>query len=773
MNSQLLKVCNQPSCTGSSLIFCPGQKIDLSRKGFYLFMISQRDAIMTFKHEVLTSCFGCSKRTRIRLNHWKTPNVVALFFAYIENDKEELSHQNKTNECTLVYHHSRRKIISLSIHHSQLISQSITPSKVRKKDRTMDDCSQVTLFLSEHSTESSDHVILSSSAIADARRQHCEDFDRSNSNRMLHPRPTVVMREWLDDMKRRLLQVAAVNTTTSTQVNHEEDYCLVLNETDSLLSENNIIRLDDDSHDVEGLEMSMMVDIHSDPLIELMLENRISRLESDLQACELEYEKQIRSLEYELQQKALEHSKDNFVYQSRIQELELQNLSLQQENEALRMATNQEKAKVVRRITDKSQDSSLPSDRESVKQLSMDQILRYSRQLLLSDGFGVNGQCKLLSSSVLVVGAGGIGSTALMYLASSGVGHISVVDFDVVDKSNLHRQVIHNEEKDGMNKAISACQFMKALNPTIQCTPIVDTLTFENALELVTRHDCVLDASDNPQTRYLINDACVLAKKPLISGSALGTEGQLTVYNHKEGPCYRCLYPKPTATKGCKSCSDHGVLGPVPGLVGILQALETLKVLTGVGDTMHDRLLMYDALPSTFRSLKKPSKLPSCAVCGPSPSIRSMADSKAMTSSTRGPAGQVQDGKLISPYIIPPPIPNELSISCKEYEQFRMTGLPHILLDVRVKKQYEMCSLESSINIPLSELPDQLDRLEQLSGGIRPIFCICRRGIFSVEATHLLSKAKTEGRSGIHSVKNITGGLAFWSDEVDSSFPKY
>lgn len=170
-----------------------------------------------------------------------------------------------------------------------------------------------------------------------------------------------------------------------------------------------------------------------------------------------------------------------------------------------------------------------------------------------------------------------------MYLAASGVGKISVVDFDQVDRSNLHRQVIHKDENVGMNKAISACRAVKELNPTIECIPITEALTQENAISLVSGHTVVVDASDNPMTRYLINDACVLANKPLVSGSAIGTEGQLTVYNYDGGPCYRCLYPKPNATEGCKSCSDNGVLGPVPGLIGILQSVEALKVLTGFG----------------------------------------------------------------------------------------------------------------------------------------------------------------------------------------------
>jgi adenylyltransferase/sulfurtransferase len=265
----------------------------------------------------------------------------------------------------------------------------------------------------------------------------------------------------------------------------------------------------------------------------------------------------------------------------RIQELEEQIQRLQEENARLRSLNEKEintngvsNAKAVH-----FPDGPLPL----VNHLSRDQVERYSRQLLLQDGFGVEGQLKLLSSSVLIVGAGGIGSTVILYLAACGVGRMTVVDFDEVDVSNLHRQVIHKSPDVGMNKAVSACRAVKDLNPTIECIPVRTPLTYDNALQLVSKHDCVVDASDNPQTRYLINDACVLAGKPLVSGSAIGTEGQLTVYNYKSGPCYRCLYPKPSASEGCKTCADNGVLGPVPGLIGVLQALETIKVLTNTG----------------------------------------------------------------------------------------------------------------------------------------------------------------------------------------------
>jgi adenylyltransferase and sulfurtransferase len=654
----------------------------------------------------------------------------------------------------------------------------------------MEEESHETLFLSEHSTASSDHVVLSSSAIAEARIQHQRDFfltEVDDNGGLLAnvsmTRPSAIMREWFDDIKRRVLMTApstsVANDPQQQQQQYEDEYCLV-HTSDSLLSSDHQASRLDDSHEVEGLEVSMMVDIHSDPMVELMLENRISRLEMDLKACEIEYEKRIRALEYELQHKSIEHSKDNVVYQSRIQELELQCLSLKQENESLRISNQEFRATIDGHhatMALKQQGNTQidevhdPSGSHHVEKLTMDQVVRYSRQLLLQDGFGVKGQCKLLSSSVLVVGAGGIGSTVLMYLAASGIGHISVVDFDKIDISNLHRQVIHTEANEGVNKALSACRAMKALNPSIRCTPIQDVLTFQNALDIVSRHDCVVDATDNPRTRYLINDACVLAGKPLVSGSAMGTEGQLTIYNHKDGPCYRCLYPKPNATEGCKSCSDNGVLGPVPGLIGVLQSLEVMKVLTGIGTTLHDRLLMYDSLQCSFTNIKKPPKSNNCAVCSESPTIKTMSDSQAASLRSRGPTGFVEGDPRVSQNVSPQ-IANEVAISCTEYNKLRKNGVRHILLDVRAKQQFDMCSLDGSINIPLSELGNQLDRLEELSAGVQPIYCLCRRGIFSVEATRAISEAMKE-RPKLHSVYNISGGLASWTDEVDPSFPKY
>lgn len=271
----------------------------------------------------------------------------------------------------------------------------------------------------------------------------------------------------------------------------------------------------------------------------------------------------------------MDQSREIEKLRNRIESLEKENAELKRNPRR----TNEESTDSVKQAN-----HDVPSIFNSLQdELTPEQIERYSRQLLISGGFGVQGQLKLLQSRVLVIGAGGIGSAVLLYLAASGIGRMTIVDFDEVDISNLHRQVIHKSYDVGMNKAESARNAVLALNPSIQCNIIRMPVTSSNALELVMEHDCVVDASDNPQTRYLINDACVIGNKPLVSGSAIGTEGQLTVYNYKRGPCYRCLYPKPNATAGSKSCSDNGVLGPVPGIIGIMQAMETLKIITDYG----------------------------------------------------------------------------------------------------------------------------------------------------------------------------------------------
>ena len=307
-------------------------------------------------------------------------------------------------------------------------------------------------------------------------------------------------------------------------------------------------------------------------------------------------------------------------------------------------------------------------------------------------------------------------------------------------------------------------------------------ITADNALELVMQHDVVVDACDNPRTRYLLNDACILAGKPLVSGSAMGTEGQLTVYNYqptitsepdqqkKQTACYRCLYPNPVRAEGSKSCSDNGVLGMVPGAIGVLQAVEAIKLITGIGNIMHDRLLMYDSLHCSFMNIKKPPARPKCSVCSPDATIKTMKDSEKSLQNVRGPSDCAMSTHSN--------LSEEQHIPCIKYNELRKNGRPHVLLDVRVERQYEICSLEGSVNLPLEQLQSKLDVVAELSDGKLPVYCLCRRGIASAEATAIIQKFIEDGNgngsnSKIHSVYNIVGGLNSWVRTVDSDFPQY
>eukprot|EP00547_Thalassionema_nitzschioides_P016724 CAMPEP_0194251488 /NCGR_PEP_ID=MMETSP0158-20130606/25489_1 /TAXON_ID=33649 /ORGANISM="Thalassionema nitzschioides, Strain L26-B" /LENGTH=655 /DNA_ID=CAMNT_0038988635 /DNA_START=188 /DNA_END=2151 /DNA_ORIENTATION=- len=645
-----------------------------------------------------------------------------------------------------------------------------------------------------NSESSLDHVVVSTPSIeVDELLAELTDDSYPAATAI---RPSSLVRDWFNDLKRRASEIIQA-PPSNTSVDQDDEFLLVpASGSESPKS--------DQLTDSDQLDVSMMVNINSDPVVEIMLENRIVKLETDLKACELEYEQHIDKLGKELQQQALNYENEKNRYEKKIEHLDDQISVLQNDisrnkdyvpscrKDKIRIGELEEKilslesqksletcekdkrikeleAKIMSLELDDGQVTKYPNNDiqsssaqgytcpllkkertcclKNDEKLSVEQIERYARQLLLQDGFGVGGQCKLLSSSVLVVGAGGIGSTALLYLAASGVGNISVMDFDEVDRSNLHRQIIHRDESVGRNKAVSACQTIKALNPSIECTPIEGEITFENACEIISRHDCVVDASDNPRTRYLINDACVLSKRTLISGSAMGTEGQLTVYNYNDGPCYRCLYPKPNANEGCKTCSDNGVLGPVPGLIGILQAIEVLKVITGNGTVMNDRLLMYDSLKCDFVNIKKPRKSTKCPVCSESSFIKSMADSKVATVALRGPTGLEVVAKQT------PSISKDLEISCVDYNALRNRGDDHILLDVRVKQQFDLCNLENSVNIPLEKLDNRLQQIEELSKGTKTVYCICRRGIASVAATQKISKAILDGKIKILSVR--------------------
>ncbi|CAM6019468.1 unnamed protein product [Sphagnum balticum] len=392
------------------------------------------------------------------------------------------------------------------------------------------------------------------------------------------------------------------------------------------------------------------------------------------------------------------------------------------------------------------------------------EIRRYSRQLLLPS-FGVEAQQKLAKASVLVVGAGGLGSPVLLYLAASGVGCLGIMDPDSVELHNLHRQVIHSEASVGELKVKSAAATCLAINSSLQVREYAFALEAANALEVISDYDIVVDASDNVATRYLISDACVVANKPLVSGAALGMDGQLTVYNHAQGPCRRCLCPTPPSQSACQRCADAGVLGVVPGIVGTLQALEVIKILTGVGEPFSERMLVFDALSTKIRTVNLRGRNPQCAACGDNPQVDRNTlpefDYEAFTSSPLCDA--------------PPPrqqiVGEDQSITCRGYKEVREAHEAHLLLDVREQHEYAIAALPSSLNIPFSLLSQQWDAIVAAaevttSLGVKslPVYVICRRGNDSQAAVNEL-------RSFGLSAYDITGGFQSWVQDVDPNFP--
>ncbi|KAJ7541100.1 hypothetical protein O6H91_10G046100 [Diphasiastrum complanatum] len=404
-------------------------------------------------------------------------------------------------------------------------------------------------------------------------------------------------------------------------------------------------------------------------------------------------------------------------------------------------------------------------------------ISRYSRQLLVP-AFGVKGQENLLKSSILIVGAGGLGSPAALYLAAAGVGCLGLVDHDVVELDNLHRQVIHTEGAVGETKVKSAAAACRAINSFLKVDEHCSGLQASNALDIISKYDIIVDATDNLPTRYLINDACVVMGKPLVSGAALGTEGQLTVYHHGDGPCYRCIFPVPPPTDACQSCSDAGVLGVVPGIIGCLQALEAIKLASGTGEPLSSRLLILDALTTSVQKVKLRGRNHSCIVCGDAPQISRgnlhQFDYEAFTNSLM--SDKIPQRKQI--------LPLSHGVSCKEYNRRCEEGELHVLLDVRDTHQYAISALPNSVNVPFSQLKETVSQIQDLAKGIdlevkedyltevlaqspRPIYVICRRGHDSQKTVQFLRS------NGFPDTFDIIGGLESWTREVDHHFPKY
>ncbi|XP_026141145.1 adenylyltransferase and sulfurtransferase MOCS3 isoform X1 [Carassius auratus] len=405
--------------------------------------------------------------------------------------------------------------------------------------------------------------------------------------------------------------------------------------------------------------------------------------------------------------------------------------------------------------------------------LNNEDIMRYSRQLLLPE-LGVKGQVAISNVSVLVVGCGGLGCPVAQYLAAAGVGRLGLLDYDVVELSNLHRQVLHTELTQGQPKALSAAQAISRLNSRVQCVPYHLQLSRENALQLIQQYDIVADCSDNVPTRYLVNDACVLTGRPLVSASALRMEGQLTVYNCRGGPCYRCLYPAPPPPETITNCSDGGVLGVVPGIMGCLQALEVLKIASGQGSSFEKQLLMFDGQEGRFRSIRLRPKQAECAVCGETPTVTELQDYEQFCGSAA--TDKCRRLNLLT---------KEQRVSVQEYKAILDSSAPHLLLDVRPKVEVDICHLPISINIPLSSLENKKtehltllkdtvsDLKQQMSIKSQvPVFVVCKLGNDSQKAVQLLEKMSGEEVDQI-AVKDVVGGLMAWANKIDPSFPQY
>ena len=383
--------------------------------------------------------------------------------------------------------------------------------------------------------------------------------------------------------------------------------------------------------------------------------------------------------------------------------------------------------------------------------LSKEEILRYSRHLIIPE-VGIEGQQKLKAAKVLLVGTGGLGAPLGLYLAAAGVGKIGLVDFDIVDFTNLQRQVIHFTSDVGRRKIESASEKMKAINPFVEIVPHEVALTSENALDILKDYDIVVDGTDNFPTRYLVNDACVLLGKPNVYGSIFRFEGQATVFAYEGGPCYRCLYPEPPPPGLVPSCAEGGVLGILPGTIGLIQATETVKLILGIGQPLVGRLLLYDALAMKFRELKL-RKNPECPVCGDHPTVTKLIDYHQFCGVPQASAAPpVQETTV-----------NEGEIDVVELKQKIDRGDKFVLIDVREPHEYKICNIPGAKLIPLGEFPQHVGEFDKDAD----IVIHCRSGMRSAKACAVLKQ------NGFQHVRNVVGGILAWADKVDPTVPKY
>jgi adenylyltransferase/sulfurtransferase len=380
-------------------------------------------------------------------------------------------------------------------------------------------------------------------------------------------------------------------------------------------------------------------------------------------------------------------------------------------------------------------------------ELTRDEIKRYSRHLILPE-VGMEGQRKLKAAKVLCIGAGGLGSPVAMYLAAAGVGTIGIVDFDVVDFSNLQRQILHSTPDVGRPKLDSAKEKLLAMNPHINVVTHNTALSSENALELFAPYDIIVDGTDNFPTRYLVNDACVLLGKPNAYGSIFRFEGQASVFATKDGPCYRCLYPEPPPPGLVPSCAEGGVLGVLPGVVGCIQATETIKLIIGSGEPLIGRFLIFDALRMKFRELKL-RKDPDCPVCGTHPTVKKLIDYEQFCG--------------IHPSVPEPTPSNMTEITSVELQKRLERGDALTILDVREPHEYQINKIHGSLLIPLGDVSKRYVELDPSD----EIIVHCKVGGRSAKAADFLRS------KGFTKVLNLTGGILDWIDKVDPSQPKY
>jgi adenylyltransferase/sulfurtransferase len=393
--------------------------------------------------------------------------------------------------------------------------------------------------------------------------------------------------------------------------------------------------------------------------------------------------------------------------------------------------------------------SIISEDRLKSIDFSNDEIARYSRHLIMPE-VTLDGQKRIKASSVLCIGTGGLGSPIALYLAAAGVGRIGLVDFDVVDFSNLQRQILHGTNDVGRKKLNSAKDRLKAVNPNVQVDLHDLLFRSDNAMQVVKDYDIVIDGTDNFPTRYLSNDVCVLTKKPNIYGSIFRFDGQCTVFApHLGGPCYRCMFPEPPPPGMVPSCAEGGVLGVLPGMIGVMQAIEAIKLILGIGDPLIGRLVSFDALKLRFKEFKI-RKDPTCPICGEHPTIHELIDYDQFCGIPQADAEAAKERD------VPTITATELKQKIDRHDKF-------VLVDVREPFEYDIASIPGSKLIPLGELPARLSELDSADD----IVLQCKSGGRSAKALRILQEA------GFRKLTNLAGGITAWSDDVDPTVPKY